>query len=387
MWRRPLKCLQLVGLVLLAFEALAYSPLSDDTLLNRLPRPDNADFDIHTGNLLAPILIPRVPGTAGSRQVLQHFVEFFRHSLPDWTLAFQNSTSKTPTHGNSEVPFINLIASRDPPWSRTGDVGRLTLVAHYDSKYQPDGFIGATDSAAPCAMIMHAIRSIDAALTNKWEAIRAQGDLDLDFEEQKGIQVLLLDGEEAFHSWTATDSIYGARSLAEEWEHTMHPATSIYKNYLDSIELFVLLDLLGSPEDLPIPSWQHTSHWSYVKMAEAEERLRNLGLFKSQSGRVWLPEKKKKETDMFNSYYMQDDHIPFIARGVNVLHLIPSRFPSVWHTMRDDAEHLDIPTVEDWALLTATFAAEYMELEGHFDISASRKVKRHDNTVVSKTEL
>ncbi|KAJ9498155.1 hypothetical protein H2202_006306 [Exophiala xenobiotica] len=384
MWRWPMKWLLTLTFFLL--NAVAYSPLSDDTILNRFPRPDTADFDIRTGNLLAPILIPRVPGTPGSRQVLQHFVDFFRNSLPDWTLTFQNSTSKTPTHGENEVPFVNLIATRDPPWSAPGNVGRLTLVAHYDSKYKPDGFIGATDSAAPCAMLMHAVRAIDAALTKKWESVQAQDDIDLDFEEDKGIQLLLLDGEEAFHSWTATDSIYGARSLAEEWEHTMHPATSIYKNYLDSIDLFVLLDLLGSPEDLPIPSWQHSSHWSYVKMAEAEGRLRELGLFKSDSKRRWLTDKDKKETDVFSSYIMQDDHIPFIARGVHVLHLIPARFPSVWHTMRDDAEHLDINVVEDWALLTAAFAAEYMELEGYFEASPSKKVKRNEN-IISKTEL
>ncbi|KAL6242300.1 hypothetical protein RBB50_010848 [Rhinocladiella similis] len=384
MWRWSTRWLLIS--VLLFLNVIAYTPLSDDTLLNRLPRPDTADFDIRTGNLLAPILIPRVPGTPGSAQVLQHFVNFFHTSLPDWTVTLQNSTSKTPTHGDKEVPFVNLIATRDPPWSQPGNVGRLTLVAHYDSKYKPEGFIGATDSAAPCAMLMHAVRAIDAALTKKWDSVQAQDELDLDFEEDKGIQVLLLDGEEAFHSWTATDSIYGARSLAEEWEHTTHPATSIYKNYLDSIELFVLLDLLGSPEDLPIPSWQHSSHWSYVKMAEAEERLRDLGLFKSTSKRKWLTEKDKKETDVFNSYIMQDDHIPFIARGVQVLHLIPARFPSVWHTMRDDAEHLDIDVVEDWALLTTAFAAEYMELDGFFEALPSRKIKRKEN-VMSKTEL
>jgi glutaminyl-peptide cyclotransferase len=30
-------------------------------------------------------------------------------------------------------------------------------------------------------------------------------------EMDMGIQILLLDGEEAFQSWTDTDSLYGAR--------------------------------------------------------------------------------------------------------------------------------------------------------------------------------
>lgn len=102
---------------------------------------------------------------------------------------------------------MNIIATRDPPGSHEGDVSRLALVAHYDSKFTPKGFIGAIDSAAPCAMIMHVARSIDAALTKKW----ADGSGD-DFDaEHKGVQILLLDGEEAFQSWTDTDSLYGAR--------------------------------------------------------------------------------------------------------------------------------------------------------------------------------
>ena len=30
-------------------------------------------------------------------------------------------------------------------------------------------------------------------------------------KEEKGVQILLLDGEEAFLTWTHTDSLYGAR--------------------------------------------------------------------------------------------------------------------------------------------------------------------------------
>jgi glutaminyl-peptide cyclotransferase len=107
----------------------AYASLSDDSL-RILPLPGAEDFDIYTGALLSPILIPRVPGTAGSAAVLNHFVNFFRTSLPDWNITFQNSTSQTPLHGNKELPFVNLIATRDPPWSNPGDVGRLSLVAH-----------------------------------------------------------------------------------------------------------------------------------------------------------------------------------------------------------------------------------------------------------------
>src|SRR5271156_819191 len=70
----------------------AYVPLTDD-MLQRLPQPSLSDFDTHTGALLSPILIPRVPGTPGSTIVLNHFISFFSPHLSDWTLSFQNSTS------------------------------------------------------------------------------------------------------------------------------------------------------------------------------------------------------------------------------------------------------------------------------------------------------
>ena len=185
----------------------AFTPLSDETLRN-LPSA-GPDFDIHDGSILAPILIPRVPGTPGSLAVQQHFTNWFGAHLPKWTIEFQNSTATTPATGDTQVPFVNFIITRDPPWAKAGDVGRLALVAHYDSKLQPPGFIGATDSAAPCAIIMHAARSVDEALTKKWAAMEADGSNGL--EEETGVQILFLDGEEAFLDWTNTDSLYGAR--------------------------------------------------------------------------------------------------------------------------------------------------------------------------------
>lgn len=283
------------------------------------------------------------------------------------------------------MPFVNLIATRDPPNAKgDGDVSRLALVAHYDSKLTPAGFIGATDSAAPCAMLMHVARSIDEALTRKWESDHVAGAVDDDLEGHKGVQILLLDGEEAFQMWTHTDSLYGARSLAEEWENTQYAAWSAYSSPLATIDLFVLLDLLGSAQP-KVPSYFKTTHWAYQKMAGVEDRLRKAGRFKSSPNHVskrepgapratepmFLHEWRKSEDDMWRGGYIEDDHVPFMARGVDILHIITSPFPSVWHTLQDDGAHLDIATCEDWALLTTAFAAEWMDLEGHFDVEAT----------------
>lgn len=202
-----MKFLRLV-LLSLSTSVSAYTALSDDFL--KLVPSGADDFDIHTGKLLAPILIPRVSGTAGSQKVQEHFVNFFRQELPKWTIEWHNSTSKTPATGDRDVPFANLIFKREPPWVKQGQSNLLTLVAHYDSKYTPSGFVGATDSAVPCAILMHTARSLDKYLTQMHDEMAALGEGGT-VEMDMGVQILLLDGEEAFVQWTDSDSLYGAR--------------------------------------------------------------------------------------------------------------------------------------------------------------------------------
>ena len=361
----------------------AYTRLPDEAL-KAIPRPGD-DFNIKDGKLLSPILQPRVPGGPGSTAVLNHFAQFFGSELSEWTVTYQNSTSKVAVLGNKELPFVNMIATRDPPWSNPGEVGYLTLVAHYDSLMKPEGFLGAIDSAAPCAMLMHTAKSLEDALTKKWAGMVEAGDHE--FEEHKGIQIIFLDGEEAFDTWSDTDSIYGAKSLAAEMESTYHPALSTYHNALSTIHLFVLLDLLGS-RNPKVPSYFKITHWAYKKMADLEKRLRDHSLMGS-SGSTWFYD-VDKSNDRWMGGMIGDDHVPFMARGVDVLHLIPSPFPPVWHKMSDDGEHLDMDTTEDWAVLVTAFAAEWMDLGDYMGVESNHNRARNDNKVekiISKTEL
>jgi hypothetical protein len=211
---------------------------------------------------------------------------------------------------------------------------------------------------------MFVAREIEKALVRMWSASsssaaggKKQGEGDV------GVQILLLDGEEAFVSWTDTDSLYGARSLADEWEATPYPAMSTFKNPLRQISLFVLLDLLGAanPE---IPSYFQSTHWAYQKMATLEGRLRSLGVMETKPSKPFLPQGGKAASEFHGrAFAVGDDHVPFMARGAPVLHLIPSPFPRVWHTMEDDGDHLDMPTVRDWARLVTAFTLEWMDVQ------------------------
>jgi hypothetical protein len=167
----------------------------------------------------------------------------------------------------------------------------------------------------------------------------------------------------------------------------MHPALSTYKTLLNSISLFLLLDLLGSANP-KIPSYFETTHWAYRGLADIESRLRSLNLLQTKPRTPFLPEKEKLANTFNKLGTIQDDHIPFMARGVEVLHIIPTPFPKVWHTMDDDGEHLDPPTVEDWAKIITAFVGEWMDLEGYFPPKAQAEANvKHKRTISSKTEL
>lgn len=163
--------------------------------------------------------------------------------------------------------------------------------------------------------------------------------------------------------WFGLDADDAGRALAETWENTRYEAGSKFSTALEAISLFVLLDLLGAPEPT-IPSYFPGTHWAYRHLAGIEKRMRKLGLLESRPKRPFLPESEKGEGARFYGGYVQDDHVPFMRRGVDILHLIPSPFPPVWHTMDDDGAHLDVPTIRDWARILTAFVGDWMNLEG-----------------------
>ena len=71
-------------------------------------------------------------------------------------------------------------------------------------------FVGATDSAMPCAVILDLAEVLDPLLDSRLERLESGMEDDEDVSETT-LQLIFFDGEEAFEDWTATDSIYGAR--------------------------------------------------------------------------------------------------------------------------------------------------------------------------------
>lgn len=115
-------------------------------------------------------------------------------------------------------------------------------------------------------------------------------------------------------------------------------------------------------------------------MARLEQRLRSLNQLRSKPSHPFLPDLNKMPQQFRGSSGISDDHIPFLVRGVPVLHVIPSPFPVVWHTMQDDGAHLDVATCHDWAKIVTAFVVEWMELEKYMaptsqEFDKSQKVR------------
>jgi glutaminyl-peptide cyclotransferase len=183
-----------------------------------------------------------------------------------------------------------------------------------------------------------------------------------DYMAETTLQLIFFDGEEAFISWTAADSIYGAKSvpsnsssppsahaivplfffpyrhLAETWSSTYLPphskrrliSASTPTTPLSMIEHLVLLDLLGAPHPT-VRSYYPDTAWLFDVLVNAETRLRDAGILDAAAlGGSFF---RTRTADDVSLAYMGDDHLPFLHRGVSVLHVITEPFPNVWHAL------------------------------------------------------
>ena len=100
------------------------------------------------------------------------------------------------------------------------------------------------------------------------------------------------------------------------------------------MELLVLLDLLGYPNP-EIPNLYRSTSWLFYKLIQIESRLKKLSLLNKismKTGKRMQSFFNPQHQYTYQGQYIQDDHLPFLQRGINVLHIISSPFPDVWHT-------------------------------------------------------
>ncbi|KAF8236303.1 glutaminyl-peptide cyclotransferase-like protein [Tricholoma matsutake] len=324
---------------------------------------------------LSNILIPRVVETENNTKVRKYIISTLQ--ALDWHIEEDEFTDDTPL---GRRRFTNVIATKDPTATR-----RVVLSAHYDSKYFPDypnnQFVGATDSAAPCAMMLDLAEVLNPLLDQRKKRLEAGIEDDEDVADIT-LQLVFFDGEEAFISWTDKDSIYGSRHLAEKWDttyldpHSKRRLMGVQSTELSGVEHLILLDLLGARQP-SIKSYFPDTTWLFNAMVSAERRL-------GESGALAYGDDKSMAPGQWKSYFTQpsnispswgyigDDHVPFLQKGVSILHIIPEPFPQVWHRLTDDATALDLPTMRRWNLILRVFMSEYLHLRSDAETRVQR---------------
>jgi len=303
-------------------------------------------YSLFYNEYLAELLRVRVPGTVGHRAVKEFIIKTL--SSNGWKVEKQVFEGKTPLGMKN---FTNIIATLYPEANRV-----LSLAAHYDSKIIPpvNGkyFVAATDSAVPCGILLDLAKILATKAKSKKDA-----------PKNVSPQLIFLDGEEAFVEWTNTDSIYGSRYMADALALKPHHDKKLSNQgltELDAMDAFVLFDLLGAKNPTFYNFFGETSHlYNGLRNIEMQLRASNELTGRNEkhfSGHYFIGEPG-------NGMYIEDDHIPFLKKGVPILHLIPVPFPDVWHKLEDDETAIDPATVEDLIKIFRHFVCAYFSLE------------------------
>jgi glutaminyl-peptide cyclotransferase len=237
---------------------------------------------------------PRPPGSPAIHQ-LQNYIEA-QIKLRRCELIKDPFTGATPL---GPVPMENIIAKFP------GTSGHIIVITgHYDTKSMPGrNFVGANDGGSSTGFLLEMARVLPS-LSHKDE-----------------IDLVWFDGEEAYGQWSDTDSLYGSRHLAEKWGAD---------GTLGKIRALINVDMIGD-KDLDL-----------LLETNSSASLRRL---------VW----KTAEDLGYGKYFPdagfaeEDDHIPFLQRGVNSLDLIDFDYGpnnAYWHTERDTMDKLGAHSLE-----------------------------------------
>ncbi|XP_015838534.1 glutaminyl-peptide cyclotransferase isoform X1 [Tribolium castaneum] len=305
---------------------LQLSSKSDLRYLSSLSDPN------YINKVLDKILIPRVAGTPEHEKVFKFLTSELRRL--GWQVDVDEFVERAPIF--SQVTFKNIVASPNPQAERF-----LVLACHYDSKYFPNAvFVGAIDSAVPCAMMLEIAKTLSKELGRIKDS-------------PVGLKFIFFDGEEAFEEWGPNDSIWGAKHLAQVLHANTSTANGEIVTELDKMDVLVLLDLIGMKNPKFLNFFENTQRW-FVRLSQIEIELHRMNLLRNHKQGYFQSSRPYGR--------IEDDHLPFLRRDVPVLHLISTPFPPEWHTPRDNRNIVDMNTVNNLNLILKIFISEYLQL-------------------------
>ena len=193
-----------------------------------------------------------------------------------------------------KFPVNNIIAKF--PGRRDGII---VVAGHYDTNYPlPKAYVGANDGGSSTGLLL--------ALADEFRG-----------KERDGYSIWLVwtDAEEAFVNWTATDSLYGAKHLAQKWQQD---------GTAKKIKAFILVDMIGDA-DLDIQKETFSTPWLSDLVYQAASNLGYQSHFYQYKAGI------------------EDDHLPFLNIGVPSVDIIDLDYGynNVYHhTVQDTLDKL-----------------------------------------------
>ncbi|HKD84641.1 MAG TPA: M28 family peptidase [Terriglobales bacterium] len=229
----------------------------------------------------------RPPGSAAHTKLEQYILS----KLNGVDVEQDKFIAQTPV---GKFPMNNIIAKF--PGKKDGVI---VVAGHYDTAYYlGKSFVGANDGGSSTALLL--------ALADQFRGKQLDG---------YSVWLLWTDGEEAFVHWTDTDSVYGARQLAQRWQQD---------GTAKKIKAFILVDMIGDA-DLDILKDTHSTPWLSDLVYQAATRLGYQSHFYE-----------------FQTA-MEDDHKQFLADGIPSVDLIDFTYGYnnvFWHTPDDTTDKL-----------------------------------------------
>jgi hypothetical protein len=228
---------------------------------------------------------PRPPAS----DAIHHTQDYIHAQLAGFGCAVDEDAfnSQTPV-GN--VPMKNIVAKVPG----TGQ-GIILLLTHYDT-LRLDNFVGAEDGGSSSGLMLEMARVLCGAKP-----------------QTNAVWIAFLDGEEAQEvqngvaQWSDADSVYGSRELA---------ARMAVSGDLKRVRAVILADMVGQ-YDLRI---ERDSNSTKALTDLVWNTAARLGY-----GKIFVPAQTTVE----------DDHLPFVKRGVPSVDIIDLNNYSYWHTAQD----------------------------------------------------
>ena len=252
---------------------------------------------------------PRPAGSEGAQKTREYIKQ--QMSALGLTVSEQPFEAKTPV---GPVSMVNVSVALPGPAGRK----RLIIAGHYDTKlFKEFRFVGANDAGSSTAFLIELARVLK------------------DRKNELPIELLFLDGEEAFGEWESGNT-FGSRHYVD---------TALKAGTVKQIGALVLVDMIGEKNPV-FQREENSTPWLVDAIWSAARKLNR-------------PEFVERSTPI------EDDHLRFKEAGVPVVDIIDLDYPDdatrrFWHTAEDTLDKcspLSLQAVGD-VLLAALPAIE-----------------------------